>query len=166
MFLAPEGLRWLAEPGLWQSDFEPEGFSWMDAPDNLNSVISSVRRAVDRVSEVVVILNLTPVTRQQYRIGLPRPGKWLELLNSDAAAYAGSNVGNLGGVLSEDVDWHNQPYSAEFTLPPMSSMVFRPEGMVAVEVVETSAKEKAKAKATLPGTQTSKPVNGTGAQYP
>ena len=132
-FVADLNQLYLAEPGLWQSDFEPDGFSWIDASDNLHSVISFVRRDTDRVSEVVVILNLTPVTRQHYRIGLPRPGKWLEVLNSDAVVYAGSNVGNLGGVMSEDVDWHNQSYSAEFTLPPMSVMAFRPERVVTVE---------------------------------
>jgi 1,4-alpha-glucan branching enzyme len=158
-FVADLNQLYLAEPGLWQSDFEPEGFSWIDASDNLNSVISFVRRDVDRVSEVVVILNLTPVTRRQYRIGLPRPGKWLEMLNSDAAVYGGSNVGNLGGVMSEDVDWHNQSYSAEFTLPPMSVMAFRPERNDAVEVVETAAKEKSKPEATPPATQRSKPAN-------
>ncbi len=153
-FVADLNQLYRAEPGLWQSDFEPDGFSWIDASDNLNSVISFVRRDVDRVSEVVVILNLTPVTRQHYRIGLPRPGQWLEVLNSDAAVYAGSNVGNLGGVMSEDVDWHNQSYSAEFTLPPMSVMAFRPERVVAV--VETPAKEKAKATSSV--TQSSKPA--------
>ena len=157
-YVADLNQLYLAEPGLWQSDFEPEGFSWIDASDNLNSVISFVRRDVDRVSEVVVILNLTPVTRQHYRIGLPRPGQWLEVLNSDAAVYAGSNVGNLGGVMSEDVDWHNQSYSAEFTLPPMSVMAFRPERVVAVEVVEPPAKEKSKPRATPPVTQSSKPA--------
>ena len=82
---------------------------------------------------------------------MPRPGKWREVLNSDAAVYGGSNVGNLGGVLSEDVDWHNQSYSAEFTLPPMSIMAFRPERKVAVEAVEISATEESKSKATAVG---------------
>jgi 1,4-alpha-glucan branching enzyme len=130
-----------AEAGLWQADYEHEGFSWIDASDNLNSVISFLRRESERVSELVVILNLTPVPRHKYRIGLPRPGRWLEVLNSDAAVYGGSNVGNYGGVISEDVDWHNQSYSAEFTLPPMSVMVFRPERPPVVEV-ESAAKAK------------------------
>ena len=66
----------------------------------------------------MVLLNLTPVPRYHYRVGLPRPGKWREVLNSDAALYGGSNVGNLGGVLATEYKTHNQPWSAEFTLPP------------------------------------------------
>jgi hypothetical protein len=106
-----------------------------------------------------VILNLTPVTRQHYRIGMPRPGKWLEVLNSDAVVYAGSNVGNLGGVMSEDVDWHNQSYSAEFTLPPMSVMAFRPEQVGTAEVVEPTAKEKSKPQKTVEPASGPKPAH-------
>ena len=90
-------------------------------------MLSFVRQDADRVSELVVILNLTPVPRHGYRIGLPRPGKWRETINSDAAVYGGSNVGNFGGVMSEDETWHNQSYSAEFTLPPLGIIVFQPE---------------------------------------
>ncbi len=118
---------YLAEPGLWQSDFDQEGFQWIDALDHDNSVLSFIRRDAERVSELAVILNLTPVPRMHYRIGLPRPGKWVEVLNSDAAAYGGSNVGNMGSVISEDIDWHSQSYSAEFTLPPLSIMAFKPD---------------------------------------
>ena len=118
---------YLAEPGLWQSDFDTSGFSWIDCSDHEGSVLSFARQDADRVSESVVILNLTPVPRHGYRIGLPRPGKWRETINSDAAVYGGSNVGNFGGVISEDETWHNQSYSAEFTLPPLSIIVFQPE---------------------------------------
>jgi len=76
---------YLAEAGLWQSDFDTDGFQWIDALDNQNSVLSFLRRDSERVSELAVILNLTPVARLRYRLGLPRPGKWLEVLNSDAA---------------------------------------------------------------------------------
>ncbi|MCO5052489.1 MAG: 1,4-alpha-glucan branching protein GlgB [Verrucomicrobiae bacterium] len=138
-----------AEPGLWQADFDPQGFEWIDASDNQNSVMSFIRREPERVSEIVVILNLTPVPRRRYRIGMPRPGKWLEAFNSDAAIYGGSNVGNYGSVTAEDLDWHNQSYSAEFTLPPMSIMSFKPEQPYASEkkegVVIAPVKEKAKA---------------------
>jgi 1,4-alpha-glucan branching enzyme len=76
---------------------------------------------------MLVILNLAPVLRHGYRIGVPGPGRWREVLNSDAGIYGGSNVGNLGGVTAANVFWHNQPHSAEFTLPPMSAMAFQPE---------------------------------------
>ena len=111
---------------MWQADFDSTGFEWIDASDNHNSVMSFVRRETDRVSEIVVILNLTPVPRPKYRIGLPRPGKWFEVLNTDAAIYGGSNTGKYGSVMADDQDMHNQSYSAEFTLPPMSIIAFKP----------------------------------------
>jgi 1,4-alpha-glucan branching enzyme len=58
---------------------------------------------------------------------LPRPGKWREALNSDAEMYGGGNVGNMGGVVAEEFKWHNQAYSAEITLPPLSVVAFQPE---------------------------------------
>jgi hypothetical protein len=118
---------YLAEPALWKSDYDTDGFHWIDASDHLNSVLSFLRQDAEHFNELVVIANLTPVPRLQYRIGLPRPGPWRELLNSDAAVYGGSNMGNSGGVVAAVKPWHNQPCSAEFILPPLSILVFRPE---------------------------------------
>src|SRR5439155_9984575 len=118
---------YLAEPALWQSDFDTDGFYWIDCSDHENSVVSFARRSADPPRELVVILNLTPVPRFSHRLGLPRPGKWREVLNSDSAFYGGSNLGNLGGVLAEDLKSHNQSHSAKFTLPPLSIIAFRPE---------------------------------------
>jgi 1,4-alpha-glucan branching enzyme len=116
-----------AEPGLYESDYEPGGFSWVDCADSANSVLSFTRRNQDRSGELVVIMNLTPVPRAPYRVGLPRKGAWREVLNSDAAIYGGSNTGNGGGVTTQDVAAHGQPWSAEFVLPPLAVVVFRPE---------------------------------------
>jgi 1,4-alpha-glucan branching enzyme len=118
---------YLAAPALWQADYDTAGFYWVDCTDHENSVYSFVRQNSERTSEVMVILNLTPVLRPNYRIGLPRPGRWREVLNSDAAIYGGGNIGNFGGVVSADFKCHNHPYSAEFTLPPLSVMAFTPE---------------------------------------
>jgi len=118
---------YLAESGLWATDFENDGFEWIDASDNQNSVLSFLRHDSERSSELAIILNLTPVPRLRYRLGLPRPGKWSEVLNSDAAVYGGSNMGNLGGGISEKIKSHGKPWSAEFVLPPLSITVFRPE---------------------------------------
>ncbi len=118
---------YLAEPGLWQSDFDLHGFTWIDCSDHEGSVLSFLRQDAERRSQLVVIANLTPVPRYRYRVGLPGSGKWHEALNSDAVIYGGSNVGNLGGVIAEPSKWHNQAYSAEFTLPPLSIIVFKPE---------------------------------------
>jgi 1,4-alpha-glucan branching enzyme len=116
-----------SEPGLWQGDYDVSGFYWIDCTDQDNSVLSFVRQNNDRTSEVVVVLNLTPVPHHHYRLGFPRPGKWRECLNSDAHVYGGSNAGNMGGVFAEDFKWHNQSWSAELTLPPLSVIAFQPE---------------------------------------
>src|SRR6185436_15727871 len=116
-----------AEPALWQRDFETEGFEWIDCLDNHNSVLSFLRGDASAKSQVAVILNLTPVPRLRYRLGLPRPGKWLEVLNSDGKTYGGSNLGNMGSVVSEEIASHNKPCSAEFVLPPLSIIAFRAE---------------------------------------
>jgi 1,4-alpha-glucan branching enzyme len=116
-----------AVPALWQSDYDLGGFHWIDCSDQESSVLAFARQTPGRTSELAVILNLTPVTRHQYRVGLPRPGKWREVLNSDGAVYGGGNVGNLGGVISEDFNWHNQSYSAPLTLPPLGVIALQPE---------------------------------------
>lgn len=112
------------EPACWQGDYEESGFFWIDCADHLNSVLSFVRQTPDCSRCVLVLLNLTPLSRSSYRIGLPQPGFWREALNSDSEYYGGSNIGNAGGVTAEETPWHNQPWSAEFTLPPLSCSVF------------------------------------------
>jgi len=116
-----------AEPAFWEGDYDMEGFFWVDCSDHENSVLSFVRQNRELTSRVLVILNLTPVPRQQYRVGLPAPGFWREILNSDSGIYGGSNAGNLGGVRTESYKVHNQPHSALFTLPPLGIVAFRAE---------------------------------------
>jgi 1,4-alpha-glucan branching enzyme len=118
---------YLAAPGLWQADYDHAGFYWIDCADRDNSVLSFVRQSADGSNPLAVILNLTPVLRERYRVGLPHGGRWRELLNSDAAIYGGSNQGNLGGVTTENHPCHSQPCSAELCLPPLSVLVFQPE---------------------------------------
>jgi 1,4-alpha-glucan branching enzyme len=118
---------YLAETALWKSDYDTDGFRWIDCTDHLNSVVSFLRQDADHFNQLVVIANLTPVPRLRYRIGLPRPGNWREVLNSDAAVYGGSNMGNSGGVAAANKPWQGQPCSAEFILPPLGILVFRPE---------------------------------------
>jgi len=115
-----------AAPALWQGDYDHGGFYWIDCADRENSVLSFVRQAAGGVNQLAVILNLTPVPREKYRVGLPRAGQWREVLNSDAGVYAGGNQGNLGGVTAGDVPRHGQQHSAEFYLPPVSAIVFQP----------------------------------------
>jgi len=117
-----------AEPALWERDYDFDGFFWIDCSDHDHSVLSYIRRNQDQSSLLLVVLNLTPVARHGYRIGLPLPGFWREVLNSDSAYYGGSNLGNLGGLQAEPVPMHNQLYSAQFLLPPLSVVVFKHSG--------------------------------------
>ncbi len=112
---------------LYQVDFEWQGFEWIDFLDHENSVLSFVRWSKDRNESLVFTLNLTPVPRLAYRIGVPVGGFYKELLNSDAAEYGGSGVGNLGGVQSENFSWHGRPHSIQVNLPPLSVNVFKPQ---------------------------------------
>jgi 1,4-alpha-glucan branching enzyme len=114
-------------PALWQADYDGNGFQWIDCSDRENSVLSFLRQTHDGKNQSVVILNLTPVSRPGYRLGVPKSGQWKEVLNSDAGIYAGSNSGNAGGVSAQPIPSHGHQHSAEFFLPPMSVTVFQAE---------------------------------------
>jgi 1,4-alpha-glucan branching enzyme len=113
-------------PALWEADFEPAGFEWLDASNRDASVISFNRRARDG-STVLAVFNFTPVPRLNYVLGVPQPGQWRELVNSDARDYGGSGMGNLGGVASNPVPAHGRAQSITLTLPPLSALLFTPE---------------------------------------
>ncbi|VAX11026.1 1,4-alpha-glucan (glycogen) branching enzyme, GH-13-type [hydrothermal vent metagenome] len=103
-------------------EFEEAGFAWIDCHDAAQSVLSYMRKGTDG-SIIIVILNFTPQPREGYRIGLPSHGFYHEILNSDSSIYGGSNLGNNGGVNSEQQPWMNQEYSASLTLPPLGAVV-------------------------------------------
>jgi 1,4-alpha-glucan branching enzyme len=111
-----------SQPALWEEDFRHEGFEWIDADDSDQSVVSFLRRRSGGGVEgaVVCVANLTPVPRFHYRVGLPSPGAWLELLNTDAVDWGGGGLGNFGAFQAEDRPWHGRPCSASLTLPPLS----------------------------------------------
>ncbi len=115
------------EPALWEADFDADGFFWVDCQDRESNVISFVRQNANSSRQVLAILNLSPVSHQNYRIGLPRDGWWREALNSDAKIYGGGNCGNGGRVQAGEVPWHNQPFSGEFVLPCLACLVFQRE---------------------------------------
>jgi 1,4-alpha-glucan branching enzyme len=125
-FLADLNALYAAAPVLWQTDYDPDGFSWIDCADRENSILSFLRQNSGGTDPLAVILNLTPVPRKSYRVGLPRAGAWREVLNSDAAVYGGGNWGNLGQITATGTKWHNQNFSAEICLPPLSVVAFRP----------------------------------------
>jgi len=127
--------RWLADlnhlyrrlPALHQLDCEPAGFEWVDCNDWEQSTLAFLRRGRDPADLVLVVLNFTPVPREQHRVGLPVGGVWRELLNSDATLYGGSGLGNAGQIVAEPTPWHGRPYSARLVLPPLGALFFQPE---------------------------------------
>ncbi len=114
-------------PALWEIDFEPDGFRWLEPNDAANNVLAFARLGKDRDRPLVCVCNFAPVPRERYRVGMPRAGRWREVLNTDAPVYGGSGVGNLGAIEVEAVAWHGQPFSAELTLPPLGVVWLLPE---------------------------------------
>ena len=112
-----------SEPALHELDFDVQGFEWIDCHDSSQSVLSYARKSADGKGIVCCAFNFTPVPRENYRIGVPKPGFYREALNSDAGIYGGSNVGNQGGVEAEAVAWMNRPYSIPIALPPLAGLV-------------------------------------------
>jgi 1,4-alpha-glucan branching enzyme len=113
-----------AQPALYEESFRQEGFAWIEGGDAEQSVIAYARRGQNPEEEVVVILNLTPLVRYSYRCGLPGPGTWSTLLNSDDVAFGGSGVQQLE-VMAEPMRWMGQEWSAVLTLPPLGGLVLR-----------------------------------------
>jgi len=116
-----------SQPAFYQLDFAPAGFEWIDCNDVENSVISFIRKGHSQDDTFVVVCNFTPVPRLNYGVGVPRPGFWKEVLNSDAKEYGGSGQGNLGGVEAAPIPLHGRPYSLTLTLPPLAVVFFESE---------------------------------------
>jgi 1,4-alpha-glucan branching enzyme len=124
-FIQDLNAHYRAERPLYETDLDGEGFRWIDCNDNENSVVSLVRYARDHRDFLVTIFNFTPVPRAEYRIGVPEPGYYTEILNSDAAFYGGSNVGNGGGVQSEPVAAHGFEQSIRLRVPPLGCLYLK-----------------------------------------
>ena len=114
------------EPALYQQDTHPMGFQWLQPNSADSNVYAFVRWARGGARHVVCAANLSPVPRYHYRIGFPRAGEYVELLNTDAGEFGGSGMGNLGRVVAHEVPWDQQPASAEVMLPPLSVLWFAP----------------------------------------
>jgi 1,4-alpha-glucan branching enzyme len=128
--------RWLAalnelyraEPALARGDADPAGFRWVIGDDETHSVFAWLRTdPTGEAPPVLALVNATPTVHHGYRIGVPEPGRWAELLNSDSEFYGGSGVGNLGGVVADDHPWHGFEHSISVTVPPLAVVLFRPE---------------------------------------
>ena len=116
-----------AQPALYELDFEPGGFEWIDCNDSASSALSFIRKGNSTNDMLLMIFNFTPVVRYSYRVGAPRGGFWKELLNSDAPIYGGSGQGNLGGVEARSMSEHGRPYSLTLTLPPLAAIFLKNE---------------------------------------
>ena len=117
----------MREDALHQIDFEWSGFEWLEPNDAAASVLSFLRRGTDPEKFIVAVCNFTPVMRESYRVGVPRPGFYREILNTDSNYYGGSDVGNSGGVQAEPIPWNDRPYSLNLRLPPLAALYFKPQ---------------------------------------
>ncbi len=131
-----EGLRsWVetlnkvykSEPALYEIDFEPQGFQWVDCSDSDHSTLSFIRVGRSPADVVLIVCNFTPVPWLNYRVGVPYGGFWREILNSDAKEYGGSGHGNMGGVIADPIPYHGRPYSLNLTIPPLAAIYLKPE---------------------------------------
>ncbi len=119
---------YISEPSLHELDCQPNGFEWVDCNDSQQSVLSFLRYDSSGSDMILVVCNFTPVTRYNYKIGVPKDGTWKEVLNSDSKLYSGSGQGNMGSVASTTEEVHGRPYSISLTLPPVGVLFLKPEG--------------------------------------
>ncbi|WP_422745846.1 1,4-alpha-glucan branching protein GlgB [Mycobacterium sp. WMMD1722] len=110
---------------LWSQDTSPQGYSWIDANDSSNNVLSFLRYGDDG-SVMACVFNFSGAEHSHYRLGLPHAGTWREVLNTDATSYNGGGAGNYGAVYATDEPWHGRPASAAMVLPPLSALWFEP----------------------------------------
>jgi len=120
--------RYRDTPALHARDCDADGFQWIEADDADRSIYAFARFGRDGDAPVLAVFNFTPVARQGVRIGAPAPGRWREILNTDAGAYGGGGVGNFGGVDSQAVAAQGRPDSLMLTLPPLSALWLTPDG--------------------------------------
>jgi 1,4-alpha-glucan branching enzyme len=118
------------ESTLWTDDFDPAGFAWIDCHDHEHSVIALQRTRREQESDsrelVVAVVNFTPVPRRGYRLGVPVEGDYEEILNSDAEAYGGSNMGNQDSVAADAMPAHGHAFSLSLTVPPLGFLLLKP----------------------------------------
>jgi len=113
-----------AENSLWEVDGEPTGFQWIDADNAPDNIVSFIRRSRDTGKELVCVGNFSPVVREGHRLGLPKPGHYRLIINTDMEIYGGSGVAMPGSITAEETPLHGQQYSARVTLPPLATLWF------------------------------------------
>ena len=113
------------EPCLWEDDFTPNGFQWIEGGDVQQSVVSYLRWNKAHTEAVAVILNLTPVVRDHYTIGVPFPGKWREVLNTDDYRFGGTGLLNSSPVKTEKGEYHGMAQHISLRLPWLSGVILK-----------------------------------------
>lgn len=113
---------------MYELDFDPAGFEWVDCQDADQSVISLLRKGRTTEDILLGVFNFTPVPRHNYRLGVPRGGFWKEALNSDAQVYGGSGQGNIGGIEAAPIPVHGRLHSLTVVVPPLGAVFFKSEG--------------------------------------
>ena len=113
------------QPALYEKQFSPDGFEWINYADHQNAVLTYIRKGNQSNDDLVVICNFTPIVRTNYRIGLPRNGNLTSVFNSDALSYGGSGVETLGELTIESTPYDGREYSIELILPPLSVTIYK-----------------------------------------
>jgi 1,4-alpha-glucan branching enzyme len=113
------------EPALYQKAFDFSGFEWVDGGNANDSILVYRRMGHLEKDDLMIILNMTPVPRHNYRIGVPASGQWVEIFNSDAKKFWGSGLTNTGQVTAEAISWHGKDNSISITIPPLGATVFK-----------------------------------------
>ena len=114
-----------AERALHELDCDPAGFEWIDGSDSQQSMLSFMRKSKGGDEIIAAVFNFTPITRQNYRVGVPRPGYWREILNSDSHAYGGTDFGNLGGLETQEIEAHGRRHSLNLIVPPLGAVLLK-----------------------------------------
>ena len=114
-----------SEPALYTFDFDSRGFEGIDASDWQNSILSFIRKGPSWEDTILAVCNFTPMTHKNYRIGVPHPGFWKEILNSNANGYGGSGHGNAGGLWSQPISFQGRNHSLNVTIPPLGVVYFK-----------------------------------------
>lgn len=114
-----------SEPALYEKSFDESGFEWIELSDSESSILAYLRKGINPENDVLIILNLTPVPRNAWRVGLPNSGNWKLLLNSDDQSFWGSAYSSQNKIQSEFISWHGKKYSALVDLPPLAGLIFK-----------------------------------------
>ena len=113
------------EPALYEKQFSHEGFEWIDTSDRNNSIVIYARKGNVSKEQLIIILNMTPVPQEHYRIGVPMMGIWNEILNSDEHNFGGSGKTNKSLIMAEEIAWQGKAYSISLNIPPLGASILK-----------------------------------------